>query len=81
MIDGESAGVEGPYCANPKLSTGAGDHFNGGFTSGLMSGLGVRDALYAGVATSGRYERNARTPERADVVAFLRDWAAGKPLD
>ncbi len=81
MIDGDSAGIEGPYCANPKLSTGAGDHFNGGFTSGLMSGLGVRDALYAGVGTSGWYVRNARSPRRADVIAFLRDWAAGGLTD
>ncbi len=80
-IDGVSAGVDGPYCPNPKLSTGAGDHFNGGFTSGLMAGLAPRDALYCGVGTSGWYVRNARSPERADVAALLRDWAQGKPLD
>lgn len=80
-VDGERAGVEGPWCAAPKLSTGAGDHFNGGFVSGLMSGIGVRNALLAGVATSGWYVRNARSPARADVIAFLRDWAAGRPLD
>jgi hypothetical protein len=80
-LDGASAGIEGPYCANPKLSTGAGDHFNGGFVSGLMSGLNVRGALYSGVGTSGWYVRNARSPERADVIQFLRDWASGKITD
>jgi hypothetical protein len=81
FLDGGTAGIEGPYCGNPRLSTGAGDHFNGGFVSGLMSGLDTRGALYSGVGTSGWYVRNARSPERSDVIAFLRDWAAGKPLD
>jgi hypothetical protein len=47
----------------------------------LLSGLDARGALYAGVATSGWYVRNARTPARADVIAFLRDWAAGRLVD
>ena len=81
FIDGETAGIDGPYCGNPKLSTGAGDHFNGGFVSGLMSGLDTRGALYSGVGTSGWYVRNARSPERSDVIGFLRDWAEGKNLD
>jgi hypothetical protein len=73
----DSAGINGPYCANPRLSTGAGDHFNGGFVSGLLSGLDVRGALYAGVGTSGWYVRNARSPQRADVIGFLREWGTG----
>jgi hypothetical protein len=81
FLDGETAGIEGPYCGNPRLSTGAGDHFNGGFVSGLMSGLDARGALYSGVGTSGWYVRNARSPGRADVIGFLKDWAAGKSLD
>jgi len=80
-VDGATAGIDGPYCANPRLSTGAGDHFNGGFASGLMSGLDVRGALYSGVGTSGWYVRNARSPERADVIGFLRDWAEGRLQD
>ncbi len=76
-LDGDAAGIEGPYCANPKLSTGAGDHFNGGFASALAGGLGTRDALYAGVGASGWYVRNARSPKRTDVVGLLRDWGAG----
>ncbi len=78
FINGETAGIEGPYCANPKLSTGAGDHFNGGFVSGWMGGLSVHDSLYSGVGTSGWYVRNARSPGHADVVGFLKNWAVGK---
>jgi len=81
QVDGHTAGIDGPYCAKPRLSTGAGDHFNGGFASGLMSGLDVRGALYSGVGTSGWYVRNARSPRREDVIGFLRDWAAGTMAD
>lgn len=77
----ESAGIPGPYCASPKLSTGAGDHFNGGFTSGLMGGLSVRDSLYSGVGASGWYVRNAKSPKLDDVVGLLRQWAEGHIQD
>ena len=30
---------EGPYCENPKITTGAGDHFNAGFCSSRLSGF------------------------------------------
>lgn len=80
-LDEDRAAIDGPYCARPRLSTGAGDHFNGGFASGLLSGLDARGALYAGVATSGWYVRNARTPGRGDVIGFLKDWSAGRLAD
>jgi sugar/nucleoside kinase (ribokinase family) len=76
-----SAGIEGPYCASPKLSTGAGDHFNGGFCSGLLAELSVKDALYSGVGASGWYVRNGRSPALADVIDLLRRWGAGHRID
>lgn len=74
----DKAGILGPYCANPKLSTGAGDHFNGGFVSALMGGLSLQDALYAGVGTSGWYVRNAKSPKLDDVAGLLREWGEGR---
>ncbi|MEO7424682.1 MAG: PfkB family carbohydrate kinase [Fibrobacteria bacterium] len=73
----DSAGIEGPFCASPKLSTGAGDHFNGGFCGGIMADLPVVDALYCGVGASGWYVRNARSPTSEDIVGLLRSWVAG----
>ena len=71
---GESAAVKGPYCPKPKLSTGAGDHFNAGFCGGLLAELSLKNALYLGVGTSGWYVRNGASPALEDVVEFLRDW-------
>lgn len=60
----------GPFTAEPRLSTGAGDNFNAGFCVGLLAGLPVEQALCVGTATSGFYVRNARSPELAELIAF-----------
>jgi hypothetical protein len=80
-VGDEGAHLEGPYSPTPKLSTGAGDHFNGGFVSGWMGGLSVLEALFSGVGASGWYVRNARSPSLQEVVDFLKRWGTGQPLD
>jgi hypothetical protein len=77
----QSASIEGPYCRSPKLSTGAGDHFNGGFCAGIMAGLTVAQALYCGVGVSGWYVRNAKSPKLKDVVGLLKHWGEGSLND
>jgi sugar/nucleoside kinase (ribokinase family) len=71
----ESAWFDGPFCEFPKLSTGAGDHFNAGFSTAAASGVSLEQCLAVGTATSGYYVRNAKSPSRVDVVAFLRSLA------
>ncbi|OQY39192.1 MAG: hypothetical protein B6226_02230 [Candidatus Cloacimonetes bacterium 4572_65] len=63
--------IDGPYTPTPKLSTGAGDNFNAGFCFGLLNGLTPHQALYTGVATSGFYVRNAKSPNRLEIIDFL----------
>jgi sugar/nucleoside kinase (ribokinase family) len=74
MEDGRdhSAWIDGPFTNRPKLSTGAGDHFNGGFALGQILGMPLDEALALGCATSGAYVRDAASPDRARVVGFLR---------
>jgi sugar/nucleoside kinase (ribokinase family) len=67
----------GPYCANPKKSTGAGDRFNAGFCLGLASGLGDGESLALGCAVSGFFVRNARSASQSELIDFLRNWDAG----
>lgn len=68
----ESAWVDGPFTRTPRLSTGAGDHFNGGFALGQMLSMPLPESLVLGCATSGAYVRDAASPDRARVVEFLR---------
>jgi sugar/nucleoside kinase (ribokinase family) len=69
---GGSTHVVGPFTAKPKITTGAGDHFNAGFCLGRILGMGLAESLQLGVASSGFYVRSAKSPKVADLVKFLR---------
>ncbi|WOO40668.1 PfkB family carbohydrate kinase [Rubellicoccus peritrichatus] len=66
--------VEGPYCEHPKITTGAGDHFNAGFATGQLLGLSPEACLTTAVCVSGSYVRTAKSPSLSDVSHFLRGW-------
>lgn len=69
---GATAVVAGPYTANPKISTGAGDHFNAGYCIGKLLGCDLAQSLQLGVATSGFFVRQAISPSREQLVRFLQ---------
>lgn len=64
----------GPYTATPKITTGAGDHFNAGFSTGQLLGLDPEACLGVGVCTSGHYVRTGESPTLAAVESFLANW-------
>jgi len=64
--------VNGPYTAKPKISTGAGDHFNAGFVIGRLLGLSLAHSMQLAVANSGYYVRHASSPNREQLVRFLQ---------
>ncbi|PTX94192.1 PfkB family carbohydrate kinase [Opitutus sp. ER46] len=66
--------VPGPYTATPKITTGAGDHFNAGFSTGQLLGLSPEACLGVGVCTSGHYVRTGESPSLAAVETFLANW-------
>lgn len=66
-----TAAVVGPWTPTPKISTGAGDHFNAGFCLGQIVGAPLDESLQIGVGTSGYYVRNAASPEREQLAEFL----------
>ena len=66
--------VEGPYIAQPKITTGAGDHFNSGFCLGKLLGFDNDLCVLTGVTTSGYYVRTGQSPSIADLAGMLRDW-------
>ncbi len=75
--DGKSsAWYAGPFTHNPKLSTGAGDHFNAGFGFAQAGGLGLAHCLASGCAVSGAYVRDAESPDLDRLIGFLRDLPA-----
>ena len=71
---GGTAWVPGPYTEQPLITTGAGDHFNAGFSVGQLLGLDAEAALTLGVATSGHYVRTGESPDAAALETFLANW-------
>lgn len=74
-----SSRANGFATSRPVITTGAGDHFNAGFSSGLLSGLNPAESLLLGGATSGTYVRDAASPDRARLATFLDAWASNGP--
>ena len=66
--------IPGPYVTKPKITTGAGDHFNAGFSLGQMLGLSAPSCLALGCTTSGHYVRTAQSPTLEDLETFLANW-------
>jgi len=73
--------VEGPFCASPKISTGAGDHFNAGFSAAEVIGLSPEACLTVAVATSGQYVRTGRSPSLRETARFIENWTSGSLSD
>lgn len=69
---GASGWIDGPFTRTPRLSTGAGDHYNGGFAFARTLGLPIGECLAVGCAVSGAYVRDAASPSRERVGEFLR---------
>jgi len=69
-----SAWVPGPYTSTPLVTTGAGDHFNAGFSIGQLLGLSPEACLGVGVCTSGHYVRTGFSPSLDDLETFLANW-------
>ena len=63
----------GPFVKEPKISTGAGDHFNAGFMLGRVLGLPAVQCLCCGVATSGHYVRAAESPSALELANFIAE--------
>lgn len=74
-----TAYADGPLCEAPKITTGAGDHFNSGFVTARLIGLCPEAALAVAVATSGYYVRTATSPSLHQIADFIesRDPDAG----
>jgi sugar/nucleoside kinase (ribokinase family) len=69
--EASSAKFAGPFVQQPKISTGAGDHFNAGFCLGNLLGFSLEESLCTGVATSGYYVRTAESPTATQLAEFI----------
>ena len=71
-----AATFAGPFVEKPKISTGAGDHFNAGFCLGRVLGFSLEESLCTGCGTSGYYVRTAHSPSASDLAKFVAELPA-----
>jgi sugar/nucleoside kinase (ribokinase family) len=74
-----SATFKGPFVQQPKISTGAGDHFNAGFCLGRVLGFSLEESLCMGVSTSGYYVREAVSPTAEQLSNFMMSLPEPQP--
>ncbi|HZZ44426.1 MAG TPA: hypothetical protein VFE58_15935 [Tepidisphaeraceae bacterium] len=77
--ESSSATFEGPFINQPKISTGAGDHFNAGFCLARLLNFSLEESLCTGVSTSGFYVRNATSPTAQQLAEFIANLPAPQP--
>lgn len=64
----------GRVVCSPRISTGGGDNFNAGYCFGAILGLNTKDSIILGMAVSGSYIKNGRSPSIPDLVEYLSEW-------
>ncbi len=85
-VGGACASADGSWwrpgrpTATPRISTGAGDHFNAGFAAGQLLGLDAEACLTLGLEAGAYYVRMAGSPNRSELAAFIRKSDAAADL-
>lgn len=67
-----AAAVPTRVTAQPVISTGAGDHFNGGYVASRALGLSLEQSLACACDTASAYVATGGTPSRDQLIGMLR---------
>ncbi|GHB95989.1 carbohydrate kinase family protein [Cerasicoccus arenae] len=63
----------GPFCENPKKSTGAGDRFNAGYILGSLIECSLEDKLMLATASAGYFVRTAKSASIENLASFIEE--------
>ncbi|MEO0330277.1 MAG: hypothetical protein AAF223_01125 [Bacteroidota bacterium] len=66
--------ISGRVVAKPRISTGGGDNLNAGFCFGQLAGYSLEDSALLGMATSGAYVQNGKSPSHSELIFYLQNW-------
>jgi hypothetical protein len=69
--------VPGPFCRNPLISTGAGDHFGAGALGAALRGEDELGVLLMGALTSGYFVRSGISPSLEQIGEMAQRWLGG----
>lgn len=74
ITSNETLNLEGHIIEEPKISTGGGDNLNAGFCLGYILGFSVEESMILGMATSGVYVKNGKSPDIQELISYLKTW-------
>ena len=60
--------------ADPVIGWCGADNFNAGFCFGTLLGFEIADSALLGMAVSGYYVKNGRSPSAAELREYLSEW-------
>jgi len=66
--------IPGRLVTKPRISTGGGDNLNAGFCFGQLAGYSLETSALLGMATSGAYVQNGKSPNRSELISYLKNW-------
>ena len=66
--------AEGVFVKAPLVSTGGGDHFNGGFCIGLLLGLTLQESLFLGNIVASFYVSHGHSANYQELIAFIEQY-------
>jgi hypothetical protein len=70
--------IPGPFCREPLISIGAGDHFGGGSLAAQLCGFDDLELLLMGCCCSGFFVRSGRAPTISEIGDFASRWTGGQ---
>ncbi|HMR85786.1 MAG TPA: hypothetical protein PKE30_21735 [Niabella sp.] len=65
--------LNGNVVKHPKVLTGGGDNLNAGFCFGLLNSFSIEECMMLGMATSGAYIQNGKSPSIDDLISYLQN--------
>lgn len=66
--------LSGRIVQEPKVLTGAGDNLNAGFCFGLLNSFTIEECMMLGMAASGAYIQNGKSPSINNLINYLQNW-------
>jgi hypothetical protein len=77
----EALEIMGRLVTEPKVLTGGGDNLNAGYCLGLLHGLDLSHCMVMGMAASGAYIQNGKSPDMRDLISYLKAWSDEMALE
>jgi hypothetical protein len=66
--------IKGRWVTNPIVLTGGGDNLNAGYGLGMLLGMDVSHCMILGMAASGSFIQNGKSPTLKDLIEYLGLW-------